>query len=60
MAQDENFMIELVFSYMKSATFKKFVTHDRDYLRNQRVKLSTLDPVEPKLPLLSQIDLSPC
>ena len=35
MAQDKNFIVELVFSYMKSTTYQKFVTYDRVPLKYQ-------------------------
>ena len=33
MVRDENFVVELVFSYMNSRTYQKFFVHDRVPLR---------------------------
>ena len=34
MVRDENFTVELIFSYMKSTTYQKFFVHGRVHLKH--------------------------
>ena len=39
MVRDENFVVELVCSYMNSTTYQKFFVHDRVPLRVKKLRL---------------------